>query len=1419
MSNEARVELVEKARDAWVRRLVDSTRRNNLLFFRDLKSGSLDIVESKPGIIYKLFNDEAGVSLRSLVLPENFDRATQNLRTIKRKADSNLEEKGLQTLFLAFGMATWPLDQKSNAQVQMSLQGFSIGDLVKDEGGKECQILAQSRDGTTSVRYADGEEATLDPLKLTLIRSAKKSGLADPNRPPLSPVILLPILCEVRGQQYNSATLIAAGPPQVNMVLAHGILAKYDVNLDEEFILGNGTDDDNFDPMLALHRLIDATSQLGGFEVTPRCVVCNFSFQKLSMVRDLKESTNLLVSHDMISALAGDQEARDALGGRSNSISLTDLDAIQAECEYLVLDADSSQQAIVHNVASDLDGVIQGPPGCGKSQTIANVISTLVAQGKRVLFVAEKRAALEAVYGRLETKGLGHLALDLHGASISQKSVMSKISASIDHIKNSMPTASDELHGRFEDRRQRMISHAVEIHKPQQPSGLSVYELQEKLTKVLDQNQSKTRWRTTDLAKFSDRIRHEVRDLITDSIALHTLILGEDDSLWTNAQLNDGLEVQIAIDAAERLGQRSIPELTRQLSTMSNLIGIDVPTTVGQAEGLATLMVETCDFLREWNYSVFEAANEATDLAIAKSGKLSIAWASITQSGFRNSKRRMISHHKHAANDPAQLLNGAIRRDRISGSWAKLGISAPHAEMLNLRNTVLDSIRLVSDDLSILSKVLPNFSNHNLEVLVEISNRLSSDSLNAHSIPKVRQIKLQIDQLGLSGLFGEIRTKGLPPENWHEFFDYAFFASCLEQVRALNSHIGAFRGQSHDQYCREFQDLDRDRLKVAALRVCRAHAERAIEIMNSNPEQTGLIRQEAAKSKRHLPLRKLFTKSSEVLTSICPCWMSSPLNVSQLLPPDKQYFDVVIFDEASQVLTEDAVCSILRGKRLVAAGDKHQLPPTTFFADGNDEEGELEDATTGFESLLDSMEAFIDHWFLEWHYRSRDERLISFSNRWVYGDRLVTFPGISRSQAISYVGVDALLQDGDEESGANEVRQVVAMVLSHAERQKLLPNALQETLGVITMGIKHADRIQAAVDNAIKSRPDLDIYFDTKNKEPFFVKNIERVQGDERDQIILTLGYTKGRGGKFNHNLLGPVLGVGGYRRLNVAITRARNGLSLVSGINFRDVRSSDVAPVIGEKGFGVHLFRMYLQFAESGGSNLGDSGGSNQRMNAFEADIFNALSGCGVNLVPQYGSSRFRIDFAARHPERVGEFVLAIEADGATYHSSATARDRDRIRQEQLENLGWRFHRIWSTEWFVRREESIKRAVVAWRDSIEYSDLLLAGLNLQEENLGGLFGENIVPVEPDPPEIVVNSILPLESQRVGPRPIVRFCPSRELTDLIVWIRSDGRLRTDDELITEALPFLGRKKRMPWLVDAIMDAISDANNRRANVAQ
>ncbi|HZY58998.1 MAG TPA: AAA domain-containing protein [Candidatus Binataceae bacterium] len=1324
---------VTQARDAWVSRLIDLSRRNKLLYYRELKAGALELTDHDPAVMRSLLEGDS-VTLAQLLPRADEVPTSSRAQEIRRSALANREEKGLETLAIAFGFATWPS--------------------------------------------------------------------ADGGRAPVCAVALAPVALEKRGREGRTLALKIIGEFTVNPVLTFALETGHGRQIDPDSLLqlsGDPDQEGTIDPERIYAHLENAAAGIKDFQVARRQVLGNFAFHKMAMVKDLNDNLDALAAHDLIAAIAGDSAAREAIGSAGTQADPTQLDQVAPDNEFLVLDADSSQQVAVSSVLAGRSGVIIGPPGTGKSQTIANLIAELAARGRRVLFVAEKRAALDVVLHRLENRGLRHLALDLHGAGITRRAVMTQFSESLDLVRNSQPVDCEELHRIFIDRRKRLVQHAEALHRPRPPCGLSAYELQGRLLHFSPDERSSVRWRGADLDRLPPAAKDEGRDLIAELEGFAGLLMRTDSSPWATAQFTDGESVQLAIDSLSRLLNEFWPRLQALLAAVLDETKATPPARLDELQGLLGLLNGTNLTLERFDAAIFRQDLDALKSALAPAaGRLSAALAWCFNGNYRRARKMVQGLRKDGETSARKLLEQLIMADAQLRQWSAM--TAGRAPIASA--SVGECRHYLDATLAELKQLIPtlgrgDLTRYSFGDLGALINDLTSDQNTPYRLPRLYFLQRRLAELGLGAIVDEIRKRRPQPPAWPRLLEHAWLSSCLGRARAEDSSFAGFDGRVLDRFRQEFCRQDEERVQIAALRVRRAHAERALQAMNSFPDQDALVRREAAKKARHLPLRSLVTQAPDVLTALRPCWLASPLSVSELIPA-RHCFDVVLFDEASQVLPEDAVPALLRAGQAVVAGDPNQLPPTTFFEIGGDEdeEAQSESEAEGFESLLDQMIPVIARpWSLDWHYRSLDEALIAFSNRHIYADRLITFPGPGGPPSMSHVAVPwAAGRDGQEESSAPEVRKVVELILRHAVERP------GETLGVIAMGIKHSQQLQAALDQALASRPEVSAFFAEDRKERFFVKNLERVQGDERDAIILTIGYGKDRTGRLLYRF-GPLLVKGGERRLNVAITRARRRMTVVSSFDHRDMDPDR------SKARGVELLRLYLEYAASRGKLIGDAGETPFAPDSFEADVQAALQAKGIDLIPQYGVSRYRIDLVAKHPQRPGRLVLAIECDGASYHSAYTARDRDRLRQQHLEALGWRFHRIWSTDWFMRRAQEIERAVAAYHAAVADCDA----------------AELAHPAPAPQTDEIKPGVAAGEEQIIRTASNVNFGPPRphipkrqsideyalaELVAAVEWIESDGKLRTDEEVVEEAIRMLGFSRKGNRIEAALRNAIA-----------
>ncbi len=562
------------------------------------------------------------------------------------------------------------------------------------------------------------------------------------------------------------------------------------------------------------------------------------------------------------------------------------------------------------------------------------------------------------------------------------------------------------------------------------------------------------------------------------------------------------------------------------------------------------------------------------------------------------------------------------------------------------------------------------------------------------------------NKLGLGAFVKQVEELEIDSNYITDTYLKRFYRLWLDAILPMFPAVQDFRGRIQEQTISEFCDLDKGQFKIARARVRERALSRIPDFnsINAARDEIAILKRELNKQRRLMPLRKLFMAIPNLITALRPCFMMSPLSVSVFLEAQSYNFDLVIFDEASQVHTEDAIGAIMRGKQTIIVGDTKQLPPTNFFSTSlNDEDYDIdsdeiiesEDAGA-FESVLDEAVAVLPERSLRWHYRSRDEHLIAFSNVKVYNSQLITFP--SSIESVSDTGVeyiyvkDGVYDRGGKKNNIIEAQKVADLVFEHFRKH---PN---RSLGVVTFSEAQQNAVDAAIRQRRLQNSRFDKFFIEDKEEPFFIKNLENVQGDERDTIIFSIGYAKDNRGIMYMNF-GPLSRDGGYRRLNVAITRAKYNVKLVGSITANDI---DLDKTSSE---GVKMLRSYIEFAQQGIIALETELTYNYNLDfdsPFEEAVYDFLQSKGYNVVTQVGCSGFRIDMAIKDPINTGRFAIGIECDGATYHSARTARERDRLRQTILEDMGWTIYRIWSTDWIKDQTTEEEKLVSAIEKALE---------------------------------------------------------------------------------------------------------------------
>jgi very-short-patch-repair endonuclease len=584
----------------------------------------------------------------------------------------------------------------------------------------------------------------------------------------------------------------------------------------------------------------------------------------------------------------------------------------------------------------------------------------------------------------------------------------------------------------------------------------------------------------------------------------------------------------------------------------------------------------------------------------------------------------------------------------------------------------------------------------------ELAQRLGALAANASAGPRWAAFE-SARQTAAAGIATELLPEAMAGavsfDVLPDAFLRAFYMAWLTTVVQARPPLARFDALTHEQRIAEFRRLDREVLAENQAALTARLRDRAQERLQDPAVRAALpfLQREMAKQRNHSPLRKTLRHAESAIRAIKPCFLMSPLSVAQYLAGGEPTFDLVIFDEASQLPSEDAVGAIARGRQLVVVGDPKQLPPTNFFMVSAAPEAMTvaDDGTPLYsdaESVLEEfMGAGVPMSRLRWHYRSAHESLISFSNVTFYDADLFTFPSTETSTSANGLTFELVEGGTYEGKGLNsiEAKRVADEVVQFAREQiaRRARGEPAESLGVGTFNLRQQLAVQDELELRRRDDPTIEPFFDRSLPDPFFVKNLENIQGDERDVIFLSVTYAKAADGVLRYNF-GALNGENGWRRLNVLTTRARRRMRV-----FSSIRGSDINPTAAASA-GPRLLREFLEYAEHGRLAVPTGVSAGATESPFEREVMTALVERGLEIVPQVGVAGYRIDLGVVDAELPGRFICGIECDGVAYHSSETARDRDRLRQQVLEARGWRLVRVWSTDWFKDRTGQVDRIV-----------------------------------------------------------------------------------------------------------------------------
>lgn len=1194
-----------------------------------------------------------------------------------------------------------------------------------------------------------------------------------------APLLLIPVVLE----RQNARTSFKLRYPEeeitTNLSLQAKLKADFGLDLPEVSEIEGPT------PNAYFEQVANAVSSLPRWEVRPNEMVLGFfSFTKFLMYRDLDPANwpdgKQLDKHSTFTALLGDGfQPQPALCEEDEKID----SVIQPKDMLHVLDSDSSQAVAIEEVRRGGHVVIQGPPGTGKSQTICNLIATAVKEGKTVLFVAEKMAALEVVKRRLDNIGLGSICLELHSHKAKKSTVLEDLRRTLNPYR--LTEADVQCHvNELLEVRDRLNYHAEVMHRLSHPSALTPYRVIGELVRLRAKGISSVDFTIENPQNWTAEEMRQRTGLLND-IAMHVGDMGTPaEHPWRGVTLATALPMDIQRLTERlpatigRLGEfiAGIETLARQLNThpattandaarladfghflaaapkmdrshitdniwlerrreVADLVksGLTLSTSRAKLDGVVTesgwstdvgttrqdVATRGCKFFRFLNGAYRQArATMRTVLVNRPPRKLSAQLEVLDLLIACQKARSAIAEHNgmglrafgtfwHQEASEWCTLE-AIEVWEASGSRADVpdNFRQVIAAVCDLEQVGILSGRVAENAAVILRDLRSLFDLVQLDLeaafgvidlkavpLHAMKARLEAWLASPESITKWIACRVRREQLCLAGmaeLADRLWDGRIQPREAIDRFHMAYFEAIMRKMAQENPNILAFDGQSHEHLRGRFKNLDSERINLARREVLVAHYESVQR--GRVMDEFRIIQHEVQKKKKLLPIRQLLKRAGNSVQAIKPVFMMSPLSVAQYLAPGAIEFDLLLIDEASQVRPVDALGAVARAKQIVVVGDDKQLPPTRFFnavlTDDSDDQADDAFQAGDPESILGLCKAQrMFERMLRWHYRSRHHSLIAVSNREFYNDKLYVVPSPQKKGESRFGLHFRHIANGVFDRGGSATNRVEAHAVAQAimEHARTYPDL---TLGVGAFSVAQRDAILDELERLRRDESELEEYFSPKQKEPFFVKNLENIQGDERDVIFISVGYGRDASG-FMAMGFGPLSMDGGERRLNVLITRARQQCEVFSSITADDI------DLTRAKGHGPRALKTFLSYAKTGILDVATLTGRGYD-SPFEEAVARAISDHGYQVHAQVGVAGFFVDLAVIDPEKSGRYLVGIECDGASYHRSRSARDRDRLRQNVLEDHGWIIHRIWSTDWFYRPEEQLRKVLAA---------------------------------------------------------------------------------------------------------------------------
>lgn len=1522
------VQEIEKLLNESRKKLLDITLRNSLLNYNLKRKRRLIIVDELPNIIFKRLYQGDEMKLIPVPYPEveedNNDEASQ--REVENSIENELE-KDEATGFVNAKIHAKRLGINTNEEVH-DLQEDPTSSLPSKHTDNNLQTLHYPDDLARIVRNLKSKantaiQETGSNLLYLAIGFLKWKPSVNSEKVIYAPLILLPVHLE-RGSPDKKTGVYFYKIGYTDEDLFSNISLQHKIR--QDFGIELPSFDESQSPeeyFTKVEEICENKNELLG--VSRRFALDFFHFSKLLMYLDLDPKnwsiTNSILHNKVLSEISGDVALDD------NALSFEKIPEDKTEDMGLVLDADASQRDAIAQVLKGHNLIIEGPPGTGKSQTIANLIAVALSEGKSILFVAEKLVALEVVKKRLDAIGLGDFVLELHSHKSNKASFYSSLR---DRLNLEVSISNNELKNNIElaTKIKSTISEYLSLlHTPYKDIGITPYiifgetlnRFEEEFKhlpheeKYLQIDQKKMEELSLDLRALMSAIEEDPEILnspwagftATSAISLdsETLVnlfqrlqlefqnISEvfEQSEFTNSipktqevieSINNLIDSKLlfqcpdkeylnALDGADLEQVKRLIDSSKKLMndlSIFDRVDLDVIETLEDLSSLSRTLrgFKDLGFFGRFLNKEYKNARKKFFMICTKDDKMSAGAMSDTLNEYKEKIEDFILRLKQFYLEGAEKITTSMGEEIVDANTLKalpeskdiflllqtlekpiewkeklneLGISESlmsplytdrRQEYIDILQKFLFSLKDSRNNLSVIENEIQHFGKIN-----ESHFYKDEDDYDVRS----SLLKMKVDHANSLGLWIDVsrlldKFQGCGFGSVIEFAqdnslilkikelaEYGFYREWAHKIIRENTLLATFDRYKFESFLKTFRKIDSDIgslfAKEHALQLSKNATVSGVGGKVSDKTEMQLIRNEVRKQKRHIPIRQTLKRASKSIRALKPCFMMSPLSVAQFIDPSQEPFDLMIMDEASQIFPEDALGAIARSKQVVVVGDPNQLPPTSFFKGNPQEEDEAEEtmATTA-ESILDMMlRVYPNVKRLKWHYRSRHESLIAFSNYHFYDGELMIFP--SPDGYNSHIGIKRkFLPNGYYRDGQN-FAEAIQMVNDACEHLKNNPN---ESLGIVAMNKKQTELIDKLLEE--KTKEDIHIRHlldDADRSGKFFIKNLENVQGDEADTLYIGTTYGPDPKTKKVYQRFGPINGEYGWRRMNVLITRARNKI-----VVYTSLRSSDIA--ISEGNRGRMALRHYLEYIESGhvesvqGTHTGK-----QPDSPFEESVIKYIRSLGYIAKPQVGVAGFFIDIGVK-VEGSYNFILGVECDGAGYHSSKSARDRDRIRQDILESMGWHIHRIWSTDWFKHRndeEERLKkvlqkakqRAIVTDKESeiVEYVEQEVVQVSRIAEEEEGEISEDIKTISDEKEDKPLKAILKeFRDTNITSKYTMDY--SSILSDRMIELLSETKPTTMEEFRLQ-IPLYLREKIDSNQMEYIDDIFSIIENR------